>query len=327
MSRPTVFVSRKLPEAAMAIIRRTCEVTLWPEEERPVPPNELVARLREADGALLMLSDRIDGAVLDAAGPRCRVIANMAVGYDNIDIAACTQRGVLVTNTPGVLTDTTADLAFALLMAAARRLGEGQRLIQADRWTGWSPMFMVGQEITGATIGIVGAGRIGQAVAKRAAGFDMRLLYHNRKPSADMAALGAEYRGLDDLLRESDFVVVLLPLSAETRGLFGEREFRLMKPTAVFVNAARGPIVQEGALYRALQEGWIWAAGLDVFAAEPIRADHPLLSLDNVTAVPHIGSATVQTRTRMATLAAENLVAVVTGGRPITPVNPQVLDQ
>lgn len=324
MPRPHVFVTRRIPDEALDILRTACEVHTWDHEEEPVPHDELVRQLQVADGALVVGPHRIDGPLMDAA-PRCRIYANMAVGYDNIDVAEATRRGVMVTNTPGVLTETTADLAFALLLAAARRLYEGQRTIVEGRWKGWSPMFMTGQDVYGATLGIVGAGRIGQAVARRARGFDMRILYHNRRPNpAFEAQVGAEYRPLDDLLREADFVVLLVPLTPETRGLIGARELALMKPTAVLVNAARGPVVNEGALYEALRTGRIWAAGLDVFDREPVAPDHPLLSLPNVTAVPHIGSATVRTRTRMAVLAAENLLAGVTGRRPSNLVNPEV---
>jgi glyoxylate reductase len=250
----------------------------------------------------------------------------MAVGYDNADVPEMSRRGVLLTNTPSVLTETTADLAWALLMAAGRRIVEGHKLIDAGRWASWSPMFMVGQDIHGATLGVVGAGRIGGAIARRAAGFDMRVLYHNRKPAPDLEArTGAQYRELDDLLREADYVAVAVPLTDETRGMFGVREFALMKPTAVFVNIARGPIVKEFELAAALKAGRPWAAGLDVFEQEPIGADHPLLALPNVVAVPHIGSASVATRTAMATTAAKNLVAALTG-RPVpNPVNPEVL--
>lgn len=327
MSRPKVYLSRKLPPAAVEIVAAACGYRMWESEEQSVPRHVLIRELQEADGALVMLTDRIDADLMDAA-PRCKVFANMAVGVDNMQVPEATRRGVLLTNTPGVLTETTADLAFALVLAAGRRLYEGQRLIAEGNWKSWSPMFLTGQEISGATIGIIGAGRIGEAVARRARGFDMQILYHNRRPRPEIEAeTGAEYCGLDDLLRRSDFVVLLLPLTPETRGMIGAREFCLMKPTAVFVNVARGPIVDEQALYEALVQQRIRAAGLDVFEREPIGADHPLLSLPNVTAVPHIGSATVKTRTRMATLAAENLVAALTGKRPPAPVNPEVLDR
>jgi glyoxylate reductase len=325
MTKPKAYITRRIPQAALDIVAAACDYTIWDSEEQPVPRDVLFREAADADGVLTILSERIDQEFLDAA-PRCRVVANMAVGYDNVDLPALTRRGVLLTNTPGVLTETTADLTWTLMMAAARRIVEGQKLIEAGRWASWSPMFMVGQDIYGATLGIVGAGRIGAALARRAAGFNMRLLYHNRRPAPELEQqTGAEYRALDDLLREADYIVVLLPLSNETRGMFGAREFALMKPTAVFVNAARGPIVNELDLAEALKQGRPWAAGLDVFEKEPIGPDHPLLRLPNLVAVPHIGSATVATRTRMATTAATNLVAALTGQPVPNPVNPEVL--
>lgn len=325
MSRPNVYITRIIPQEALAIIAAACDYAQWEREDIPVPREVLLRAVAEVDGVFALLSDKIDAAFLDAA-PRCKVVANMAVGYDNVDVPALAARKVLLTNTPGVLTDTTADLVWALILAASRRIVEGQKLIEAGGWVNWSPMFMVGQDVSGRTLGIVGAGRIGAAVARRAAGFDMPLLYHNRRPAPELeVATGARYRPLDDLLRHADIVVVMVPLSAETRGMFGAREFALMKPTSVFVNASRGPIVKELELAEALKQGRPWAAGLDVFEVEPIGADHPLLKLPNVTAVPHIGSASVATRTRMATLAATNLVAALTG-RPVpSPVNPEVL--
>jgi glyoxylate reductase len=320
--KPHVYLTRPLPQVALDIIAPACAYTEWTHSDQP-PRADLLAAIGEAEGVLTMISERVDDAFLDAA-PRCRVVANMAVGYDNVDVAALTRRGVLLTNTPGVLTDTTADLAWALLLAASRRIVEGQKSIEANGWKSWAIDYMVGQEVSGRTLGIVGAGRIGSAVARRAVGFAMRILYHNRRPAPELEAeTGAQYCGLDDLLREADFIVVLVPLSAQTRGMFGAREFALMKPSAVFVNAARGPIVKEDDLYAALRQGRPWAAGLDVFEREPIGADHPLLTLPNVVAVPHIGSATVQTRTRMATLAAENLVAALTGQPVPHAVNPE----
>jgi glyoxylate reductase len=322
--KPTVYLARPLPQAALDIIAPACDYAYWERDEQP-PREALLRAVAEVDGIMPMISERIDQEFLDAA-PRCRVVANMAVGYDNVDVAALTARKVLLTNTPDVLTDTTADLTWALLMAASRRIVEGQKSIEAGEWTTWAINYMVGQDISGATLGIVGAGRIGSAVARRAVGFGMRILYHNRgRNGALEAETGAQHCAFDDLLREADFIVVLVPLTAETRRMFGAREFALMKPTAVFVNAARGPVVDESALYTALQQGRPWAAGLDVFEREPIGADHPLLTLPNVVAVPHLGSATVQTRTRMATLAATNLVAALTGQPVPNPVNREVL--
>jgi glyoxylate reductase len=325
--KPQVYITRRIPQAAVDSIAAACDYAMWDSADLPVPRDQLLAALSGVDGVLTMLTERVDAAFL-AAAPRCRVVANMAVGYDNVDLAALNARNVLLTNTPGVLTDTTADLVWALMLAAARRIVEGHNLIAAGGWTTWSPMFMVGQEVSGATLGIVGAGRIGSAVARRASGFAMPIIYYNRRPAPALEEqTGARYCELDELLRTADFIVVLLPLTEETRGMFGARQFALMKPTAVFINAARGPIVDEDALYNALQQGRPGAAGLDVFAVEPVGAEHPLLSLPNVTAVPHIGSATVATRIRMATTAATNLVAALTG-RPVpNPVNPEVLPQ
>jgi len=321
MTKPKVFVTRRLPAAAMRVLEPACDVTLWDNAELPLPREELLRAVADVDGLLCLLTDRVDAELL-AAAPRLRAVATMAVGYDNIDVPACSARGVLVSNTPGVLTETTADLAWALMLAAARRIVEGQKLIEAGGWGPWHPMQMVGVDLFGATLGVVGAGRIGAAVLRRAQGFQMQLLYHNRRPSAELEAeTGASYRGLDELLAASDFVVITVPLSAETRGMFGAREFALMRDTAVLVNVARGPVLRELELAEALRAGRPRAAGLDVFEREPISPDHPLLALANAVCVPHIGSATLATRTRMATLAAENLAAYLTGKAPLTPVN------
>ncbi|MDF2630340.1 MAG: Glyoxylate reductase [Symbiobacteriaceae bacterium] len=308
----------------MRIIASACDYRQW-TEDRPVPRDILLRDIATVDGVLARLMDRVDAEFLDAA-PGLRVVSNCAVGYDNINVPLLTERGVLACNTPGVLTETTADLAWALIMAAGRRIVEGQETIRQGRWNSSNLMFMTGQDIHGATLGLVGPGRIGSAVIRRAKGFDMNVLYHSRSRHAELEAeTGAQYRALDDLLRESDFVVVLVPLSDATRGLFGAREFALMKDSAVFVNVSRGPVVNEMALYEALKQGRPWAAGLDVFEKEPIGPDHPLLTLPNVVAVPHIGSASVQTRTKMATLAATNLVAALTGQPVPAPINPAVL--
>jgi glyoxylate reductase len=319
--KPQIFLTRRLPAAALTILEQACSVARWDEAEQPCPRATLLAGVAEAEGVLSLLTDRIDAELL-AAAPRLRVVANMAVGYDNIDLAACSARGVLVTNTPDVLTETTADLAWALMLAAARRIVEGQKLIEAGGWAPWHPLQMVGVDLYGARLGVVGAGRIGAAVLRRARGFNMGLSYHNRRPNPELeAATGACYLPFDDLLRTSDFIVVTAPLNETTRGMFGAREFALMRETAVFVNVARGPLVREAELVAALKAGRPRAAGLDVFAQEPIGPEHPLLALANCVCVPHIGSASVATRTRMATLAAENLVAALTGAPVPNPVN------
>lgn len=323
VSRPRVYITRRLPTEAVNIVADACDYRMWDSEDQPVPDEVLDKEIAEVDGVLSLLTERWDAARL-ARAPRLRVIANMAVGYDNIDVAACTARGVLVTNTPEVLTETTADLAFALMMAVARRIPQAERTLRSGGWISWSPMGFVGQDVWGATLGVIGFGRIGQAVARRAKGFGMRVLYHSRRRKVEAeAVLGAEYRSLDDLLRESDFIVVLVPLTPTTRRLIGRRELALMKPTAVLVNVGRGGVVDEDALYEALKAGHLWGAGLDVWEHEPVPLDHPLLTLENVVALPHIGSASVATRTRMATLAAENLVAALTGQQPPSPINPE----
>jgi glyoxylate reductase len=311
--KPPIFVTRRLPDPAMAILVEHCTVSWWDQVEMPIPRDELLRGVADAEGLLCLITDRIDAEVI-AAAPRLRAVSIMAVGYDNIDRAALAARGITLTNTPDVLTETTADLAWALLLAAARRVVEGHKLIERGEWGPWYPLQMVGQDVYGRTLGVVGAGRIGQAVLRRGRGFGMRLLYHNRRPNPELEAeLGAAYRSLNDLLAESDAVVVTAPLTDETRGMFGAAQFALMKPTSIFVNVARGPVVREDELVAALRAGRPWAAGLDVFEREPIGPDHPLLALPNVVLTSHIGSASVATRVRMATLAAENLVAVLSG--------------
>ena len=320
-----VFVSRRLPDAAIEPLRTHAEVAVHEDERNPVPRALLLREAARADGLLVLLTDRVDRELLDAA-PTLRAVSVMAVGYDNVDVAACTARGIAVCNTPDVLTETTADLCWAILMACARRLYEGQRAIVEGRWAAWAPYFLAGQDVWGATLGIVGLGRIGTAVARRARGFGMRILYAARSGHAMAEAeTGARRTELDALLAESDFVVLLAPLTPESRHLSGAAELARMKPTAVLVNAARGPLVDEEALVEALAARRIWGAALDVFEREPLPADHPLLALPNVVAVPHIGSASVATRTAMARLAAENLAAVLGGGRPRACVNPEVL--
>ncbi|GAB7389114.1 D-glycerate dehydrogenase [Bacillaceae bacterium] len=323
--RPRVFVTRKIPEKAMRMLQERCDVRSWQEEDIPVPHDVLKEELAEADGLFCLLTETIDAGLLEHAR-RLKVISNMAVGYNNIDVHAATRKGIMVTNTPGVLTETTADLTFALLMATARRLLEASAYLRRGEWKTWSPMLMTGQDVHGATIGIIGMGRIGEAVAKRAKGFDMRVLYYNRNRRPEVEEkLGATYADLPTLLKESDFVCVLTPYTPETHHLIGKDELALMKKTAVLINTSRGGVVDENALYEALTTGTIWAAGLDVFAQEPVPLDHPLLSLPNVVALPHIGSASVRTRTRMAELAAENLLQALAGHIPSNLVNPEVI--
>jgi glyoxylate reductase len=308
------FITRVLPEAALEIARsvQQLEIEVWPGE-LPPPREVLLDKAADLDGLLCLLTDRVDAELLDRA-PRLRVVSQMAVGYDNIDVAACTARGIRVGNTPGVLAETTADLAFALLMAAARRIPESERFLRAGQWQTWSPMELTGPDIHHATLGIVGLGRIGYEMARRARGFDMRVLYTNRTPNeAAERDFGAVRVDLGTLLAESDFVSLHTPLTPETRRLIGAAELARMKPSAVLVNTARGPVVDQRALYEALRDRRIAAAGIDVFETEPLPMDDPLLTLDNAVLVPHIGSASIATRTKMAVLAARNLVAGLRG--------------
>lgn len=311
--RPKVFVSRIIPDAGLDRVRAVCETDIWPED-MPPPYDILCERVRGLDGLLCTLNDRIDGQLMDAAGSQLKVISQMAVGYDNIDVAAAKARGIQIGNTPGVLTDATADLAFALLLAAARRLTEGVEYIKSGQWKTWQPKALLGGDLTGATLGIIGLGRIGKAVARRAAGFDMQILAHSPSCSLEEAIkVGATLTDLETVLRESDYVSLHVPLNAKTRGLINRETLALMKPTAVLVNTTRGPVVDQQALYEALTKGVIGGAALDVTDPEPLPFDHPLLNLPNVIIVPHIGSATYRTRDKMATMAAENLIAGVMG--------------
>ncbi|RNB87158.1 D-glycerate dehydrogenase [Brevibacillus fluminis] len=327
MGKDKIVVTRNIPEPIVARLRDAAHVFLWEQDEVAIPREVLLKEASDASAIYTNLTDRIDRELFDAA-PNLRVVANLAVGFDNIDIAEATRRGIPVGNTPGVLTETTADLAFALLMAAARRIPEADRFVRDGNWKSWSPMLLTGQDVHGATIGIIGMGRIGEAVARRAKGFEMNILYHNRsrRPEAEQA-LGAQYREMDDLLRESDYVVLMAPATAETGKMIGQRELALMKPNAIFVNASRGTNVDEEALYDALKERKIWAAGLDVFEREPIGADHPLLALDNVVVAPHIGSASIATRTRMAMITADNILLGLAGERLLHAVNPEVYEK
>ena len=324
--RPKVYITRKIPAQAIAMLEPDFTVNSWTHEDDPVPRNVLEDAIAYADGVITLLTDPIDGVLIDQA-PNLRIVANMAAGHDNIDVNACTSRGVLVTNTPAVSTESVADLAFGLLLATARRIPEAERVLLGGLWRSWSPMFMAGRDVHDAAIGILGLGRIGEAVARRAEGFRMKILYWDKIRRHDLEeSMGVQYRPMHELLKESDFVVVLLPLTEETRSLIGERELRLMKRTAVLVNAGRGPIVDSYALYLALAENWIWGAGLDVYEEEPVDPRDPLVNLPNVVALPHIGSATEAARVAMAMLAVENLIAGVMGWIPPNLVNPEVLN-
>ncbi|QDS37941.1 2-hydroxyacid dehydrogenase [Brevibacillus brevis] len=319
MIKQQVFVTRKLNPEVIAMLEKVAQVEQW-TKDAPIPRELLLEKIEHVDAVLTMLTERVDEEFL-ARTKRLRIVANMAVGYDNIDLEVCRRHEVIVTNTPDVLTESTADLAFALLMATGRRLTEANRFLLQGEWTAWSPNLMAGQNVYGSTLGIIGMGRIGEAVARRAKGFGMRIVYHNRnrKLQAEQET-GARYADLAELLQESDYVVLLTPLTEDTRMLMGEKQFSLMKETAVFINVSRGGTVDESALYQALVDKKIWAAGLDVFAVEPVPMANPLLQLPNVVALPHIGSATVQTRAEMASLAAANIVAVLSGREPLTAV-------
>lgn len=325
--RPRVLVTRLIPEAGLDPVREACEVDLW-EDELPPPRDELLRRVAGVDGLLSLLTDRVDDELLDAAGPQLRVVSNFAVGFDNIDVPALTRRGIPAGNTPGVLTETTADLAFTLLMAAARRIPESVDYVRDGHWKTWGPMLLMGVDIHGATLGIVGFGRIGREMARRGRGFGMRVLYHDVHPATpeEEAELGATRVDMDRLLAESDFISLHVNLTDETHHLIDADALRAMKRTAVLVNTSRGPVVDPAALESALRDGEVFAAGLDVTEPEPLPADHPLVALPNCVVVPHIASASRVTRDRMAQMAAANLLAGVRGDRLPTPVNPEVYD-
>jgi glyoxylate reductase len=322
--KPKVFVTRILPDVGMNLIQSACDAEIW-RGALPPPADVLLAKIAAIDGLVSLLTDKLDAAVLDKA-PRLKVISNFAVGFNNIDVPACTARGIAVGNTPGVLTDATADMAFCLLIAAARRVVEGHQYTLSGQWKTWEPLGHLGQDLVGRTLGIVGMGRIGQALAKRChGGWDMKVLYHdvykNAKAEADF---GARQVDLPTLLRESDFVSMHADLNASTRGMIGAEQFKMMKRSAILINTARGPLVDQAALATALRDGAIFAAGLDVTEPEPPSMDDPLLKLTNVVIAPHIASATVQTRNQMAEICARNLIAGVTGQPLPAWVNPDV---
>ena len=307
----------------MNLLQDFCATTIWPDE---LPPShaDLLAQVTGMDGLLSLLTDRIDAEVMQAAGPSLKVISNHAVGVDNVDVAEATARGIPVGNTPGILTDATADLAFALLLAAARRVVEGDRLVKAGGWKTWAPGFMLGADLAGATLGIVGFGRIGRALARRAAGFGLRILFTDPSPAAPEPGVAAEQVDLDTLLRTSDFISLHTPLTEETRGLINRDTLRRMKPTAVLINTSRGPVVDQQALYEALHSKRIFAAALDVTVPEPLPLDSPLLELENCIVVPHIASASWRSRQQMSLMAAENMIAGLKGERLPHCANPEV---
>lgn len=312
---PSVLVTRRLPASVIARLQSACDVDLWTEKEA-IPREELLARVAGKQALVCLLTDTIDAAVLDAAGPSLKVVANVAVGYNNIDVAACRDRGVIATNTPDVLTNACADFTWALILAITRRLGEGERVVRAGTWTGWALDYMLGMELRGKQLGIVGMGRIGRAVAERAPAFGMRVAYTARNP---VNVPDAVHMPLDRLLATSDIVSLHCPSTNETRHLINETALMRMKRTAYLINTARGPVVDEGVLARWLREGRLAGAALDVYEREPIV--HPdLLALENVLLIPHLASATTETRTAMADLAVSNALAVLAGQPPLTPV-------
>ncbi len=324
MTKPHVFVTRTLPQATLDRLAQVADIDLW-EGFLPPPYDALKQRTENADGLLCLLTDKIDEALVDNA-PNLKVISNMAVGYDNVDVQVATQRGIPVGNTPGVLTETSADFAFALLMSVARRIPEAQQYVRDGEWKTWHPTVLSGQDIYGATLGIVGLGRIGQAVARRAKGFGMNILYHGGSNTQVAEELGAKPVELDELLQQSDYVSLHVPLKDETHHLISTRELEMMKTTAILINTARGGVVDSKALHDALKNNVILSAGLDVTDPEPIPTDDPLLTLDNCVVVPHIASASVATRTKMAEMAVDNIIAGLNGQPLPTCINPEVYE-
>lgn len=323
MTRPKALVTHPLFEAARAILNASCDAEYWTQPER-ISREELLRRVKDKDALVCLLTDRVNDELLHAA-PKLRIAANVAVGFDNIDVPACTKRGVVATNTPGVLDETTADFAWTLLMAVARRLGEGEQLARSGNWKGWDLDQLCGTDVWGKTLGILGFGRIGRAVARRAQGFQMKVIYHDAVRVSESVAreLHAEYRELHAVLAESDFISVHVPLLPETRRLLSTPQFLRMKPTAFLINTSRGPVVDEAALVRALESGAIAGAALDVYENEP--SIHPGLKRPNVVLAPHIASASIETRTKMACMAAENVIALFTERKPPNALNPEVL--
>ncbi|MGB9642137.1 MAG: 2-hydroxyacid dehydrogenase [Candidatus Ratteibacteria bacterium] len=318
-----VFITRMIPEPAIELLKKTCDVEVN-MEDRVLTKHELIRKVKGKDAVLCLLTDNIDDEVLQAAD-RCKIFANYAVGYNNIDVESATKKKIIITNTPGALTDATSDLAWALLFAVARRIVEADAFTRQGKFKGWAPQLFLGQDITGKTLGVIGAGRIGSNFARKSKGFSMRVLYHDVKRNFELERdVGAIFVDLDTLLKESDFVSIHVPLVSGTRHLIGKRELSLMKKTAILINTSRGPVVDEKALVDALMERRIWGAGLDVYENEP-DIEHGLLNLSNVVLLPHIASATFETRTKMAIMAAENILAVFRGEIPPNIVNPEVI--
>ncbi|MDZ7360365.1 MAG: D-glycerate dehydrogenase [candidate division KSB1 bacterium] len=319
-----IFVTQPIPPAGLEVLRRAYPNFQMNHEERVLARMELIEKVKGCDALLTLLTDKIDGELLDAAGPQLKIVANMAVGFDNIDLAAATSRGVMATNTPGVLTDATADHAWALLFAVARRIPESEKFLRAGKFKSWGPLLFLGGDVTGRTLGIIGAGRIGHAVAMKSRGFNMRVLYADEVPNTKLEQeTGARKVSVEELLREADYVSVHVPLLPSTKHLINAQTLRLMKKTAYLINTSRGPVIDEAALAEALKNGVIAGAALDVFENEPVV--HPeLLELDNVVLTPHTASATIETRSKMATMAAENLIAGLAGQKPPNLVNVEV---
>lgn len=324
MAKPKVYVTREVPERGLKTIRERFDAEVWPEYAPP-PKDVIVEKVRDVDALASLLSDKIDAEVFDAA-PKLKIVSQLAVGFDNIDVKEATKRGVYVTNTPGVLTETTADFAWALLMAVARRVAEADKYVRSGHWkVGWHPSMLSGRDVYGGTLGVVGAGRIGSALARRSKGFNMRVVYYDVVPRPELEEeLAAKRVDLDTLLRESDFVSVHVPLMKATHHLINSERLKLMKKTAYLINNSRGPVVDEKSLYEALKEGKIAGAALDVFEQEPTSTDNPLLKLDNVVVAPHISSASHETRSKMAEMVAGNLVSFFEGKPPPNLVNPEV---
>ena len=322
--QPKIYITRRIPESGIKLLQESCDVEIWDSDD-VVPRDVFLKAISDKDAVLCLLTDKVDAETMDVA-KSVKIFANMAVGFDNIDVEECTKRGVMASNTPGVLTGTTADFAFTLLMSAARRIREGHEFVQAGKWETWGPLLLMGQDIHHATLGLIGLGRIGTEMARRGQGFSMRVLYNDVVRREDLEQeLGLEYADFDTVLQESDFVSMHVPYMPATPHLISTEQLAMMKQTAVLINTARGPIVDPQALYTALKSGEIWAAGLDVTDPEPIPMDDPLLTLDNCLIAPHIASASFNTRSDMSELAANNILAALSGERPPTILNPDVL--